>query len=241
MDVIPAILAHEFQHMISFNQRILILGGQVQEALWLSEAMAQMAEDVVGDAFLAQGDTAKGVNYKSGNWIRAARYLADPGDVSLIVAQGQGSLEERGGGWLFLRYLRDLSGDNALLGQLTRSTRVGVANVTAVWGESWESTFPDFSTALYLDDLGVPADDRLVFAHLDLRAVIEAVEDSYPLQPIAVTAQDAELEDELWSSSADFVKIRPPFGGSVALSLSGADGAPAASGARMQLTVVRIR
>lgn len=240
MDVIPAILAHEFQHMIAFNQRILVLGGTTQEALWLSEAMAQMAEDVVANAFLDRGDVDKALQYNVGNWIRASRFLADPGGVSLIVTQGPGTIKERGGGWLFVRYVRDHAGSNSILGALTRTTRVGVANVTAVTGKSWDSQFPDFSGALYLDETGIPVEERFTFPDLDLRTVIETVKDPYPLEPLMFDASDFTVGDELWSSASDYLLIRPPDGGTVALSLFG-DLGSASSEARMQLTLVRTR
>ena len=240
MDVVPAILAHEFQHMISFGQRALVLGTSTQEALWLGEGLAQMAEDVVGDAFLARGDTAKAILYKAGNWIRGERYLRDPGEVSLIVTQGQGTLEERGGGWLFVRYLRGQAGSDQILGELTRTTRIGVANVVAVTGRTWDSQFPDWSAALYLDETGVPAPGVLTFPDLDLRSVIEAVENPYPLMPRARGNSDFAVEDELWSSASDFFIVRPPGGGTLSLSLAGPDGGDATPLSRLQLTLVRI-
>ena len=46
---IPAILAHEFQHMINHNERIIERGGERADAFWLSEALAPMGEDLVGE------------------------------------------------------------------------------------------------------------------------------------------------------------------------------------------------
>ncbi len=241
MDVIPAILAHEFQHMVGFGQRILTLGGNEQEALWLSEGLAQMAEDVVGEAFLSRGETAKGVQYQSGNWTRAERYLRDPGDVSLIVKQGNGTLAERGGGWLFVRYLRAQQGSNAILGALTQTTRVGVANVVAATGRSWEDQLPEWSAALYLSGTGVPADARLLFPDLDLRSTIEEVTNPYPLTPTELGAQDFQVLDRVWSSSADYFLVRPRAGGSVSLALSGSELGDAPAEARFRLTLVRTR
>jgi hypothetical protein len=241
MDVIPAILAHEFQHMIGFGERILTLGGNEQEALWLSEGLAQMAEDVVGEAFLSRGETAKAVQYQSGNWIRAERYLRDPGDVSLIVKQGNGTLAERGGGWLFVRYLRAQRGSNQILGALTRTTSVGVANVVAATGRSWEDQFPEWSAALYLSGTSLPADPRLLFPDMDLRSTIEEVTTPYPLVPVEAGARDFQAQDRLWSSSADYFLIRPEAGGSVSLSLSGSELGDAPAEARLRLTLVRTR
>ena len=47
LEVTPAVLAHEFQHMVHFNERVLVLEAASTEALWLSEGLAQMAEELV--------------------------------------------------------------------------------------------------------------------------------------------------------------------------------------------------
>ncbi|NIR38511.1 MAG: hypothetical protein GWO00_01660, partial [Gemmatimonadetes bacterium] len=39
LELVPAILAHEFQHMVHFNQRVLLLGAEANEAVWLSEGL----------------------------------------------------------------------------------------------------------------------------------------------------------------------------------------------------------
>ena len=46
---VPSILAHEFQHMIHHNERIIERGASNREAVWLSEGLAHMAEDLVGE------------------------------------------------------------------------------------------------------------------------------------------------------------------------------------------------
>jgi len=100
--VVPAILAHEFQHMVHFNERVLVRGAPAQEALWLSEALAQMAEEVVARAYQWLGDSASDSIFRSGTRARSRQYLQRPDTVSVIVTTGQGSLPERGGGFLAL-------------------------------------------------------------------------------------------------------------------------------------------
>jgi len=46
---VPSILAHEFQHMIHHNERIIEREASNREAVWLSEGLAHMAEDLVGE------------------------------------------------------------------------------------------------------------------------------------------------------------------------------------------------
>ncbi|MGD8728380.1 MAG: IPT/TIG domain-containing protein, partial [Gemmatimonadota bacterium] len=135
LEVVPAVLAHEFQHMIHFNQRYLSLDGG-QEALWLSEALAQMAEELVARAYDELGDAESAEMFRSGARVRSRRYLGDTAGTSVIVSTGQGSLTERGAGFLHLLYLTDHEG-SGLLGRLTRTTRTGVANVESEVGREW--------------------------------------------------------------------------------------------------------
>ena len=83
LNAIPAVLAHEFEHMVHFNQRILLGGAAGSDALWLSEALAQMAEDLVGDAFERAREFAKAAYYHAGNFNRARLFLRSPEEVSL--------------------------------------------------------------------------------------------------------------------------------------------------------------
>lgn len=243
--VVPGVLAHEFQHMVNFNQRALVRSGDFTDALWVSEGMALMAEDVVGEAFQEAGDSSKAVLYQAGNWARAQRYLENPGGASLVATQGQGSLEERGSWWLFFRYLRGRRGSNVVLTELTQTTRTGVSNVEAVTDGDWASLVADWSAAIVLDDQGVPVPDRLQFADLALRETIERLEDGWPLSPPVLGGSDFLRSGGLQASSPAYFELRPgPSGGAVdamALGLAGPAGGAPAAGSSLQLTLVRIQ
>ena len=43
----PAVFIHEFQHMISFNQHVLVRGGDAEET-WLNEGLSHFAEELGG-------------------------------------------------------------------------------------------------------------------------------------------------------------------------------------------------
>ena len=43
----PGVFIHEFQHMISFNQHVLVRGGNVEET-WLNEGLSHFAEELGG-------------------------------------------------------------------------------------------------------------------------------------------------------------------------------------------------
>ncbi len=241
MATVPAILAHEFQHMVHFNQRVLRLGASSTDALWLSEALATSAEDLVADAYQRRGDDDRSWIFREGNYIRAVRFLEDPGGVSLVVSAGSGTLKERGAGWLFLRYLRGRTGGDDVLGGLTRSTATGVANVEARTGLSWSALVLDWSSALYLDGTGAPVPDVLLFRNFDLREEISRVNGGFPLQPPVRGGGDADLVRTVRASAVDHVLLEPRASGGLAVNLAGPGGGPLEPTAGLRLRLVRIR
>jgi hypothetical protein len=228
LGVLPSILAHELQHMVHYNERMLVRQASRQEALWLSEALAQSAETLVGDSLRRRGDQAKA----------ARSYLREPGPVSLLVSVGQGSLEERGAGWLFLRYLQGLhpSGGTDLLRSLTRTTRTGLENLEAVTQRSWLESFSDWSVATYMDSSPRPF-GTLHYPDFDLRTLVSEGA-PYPLSPTPVGVEFDQTGTRLAASSAYYVfasdwpaavRLADPVGG-----------APAPA-ARFILRVVRLQ
>jgi hypothetical protein len=233
--VIPSILAHEFQHMVHFNERVLKRGAAGSEALWLAEGMAQMAEELVARALEKAALWGVAEEHRSGNRTRARKYLADPSAVSLIVATGQGSLEERGAGWLYVLFLWDVAGGDEVLGRLTRTTLTGAANVAAATGRPWTAVFADWTAALYADGLG----GRYPFEYptVRLRSLL-AEPGPYPLVPEVLGGSDFVRSGSLWSSSARHYIVTPPAGGFVAVRMGGAAGGNAPAEGALRLRVV---
>jgi hypothetical protein len=161
--LVPATFVHEFQHMISFGQHVLARGG-TGETLWLNEGLSHVAEELAGKYYEAkfpppQGradvnqlfpDSAQG--YLTPNMRNAERFLEPPGVSSVTAIAGSGSLAERGGAWLFLRWLGDQKGET-IYGRLVQTARTGVANVEDKAGETFAGLFGDFTTAVYVDSL----------------------------------------------------------------------------------------
>jgi hypothetical protein len=87
---VPPVLAHEFQHMIHHNERIIQRGTANREALWRSEGLAHIAEDLVGEELRRRERVAEAGDYQSGNRRRASLFLTEPSEVSLIIGAGQG-------------------------------------------------------------------------------------------------------------------------------------------------------
>src|SRR5213593_4698263 len=103
--VVPVTFVHEFQHMISYNQHVLLRGGRA-EALWLNEALSHYAEERGGRSFLP-GDTTTFCSYVVGDMYNSGQYFTAPQSYFLVDTAGIGGLAERGAYWLFLHYLID--------------------------------------------------------------------------------------------------------------------------------------
>jgi len=150
--VIPGTLAHEFEHMISFGYRFVTLGGFAPlQPTWLEEGMAHMAEDLN--------------NFDADNIARANLYLADPGGVSLMDSD---TLEQRGGIFLFLRYLGDQHGDG-IYKSILQSECIGRCGVENTTGLNFFASAADYLAALYLSDRGITSEARYNFSAFDIQ------------------------------------------------------------------------
>jgi hypothetical protein len=162
IDNLKPTLIHEFQHMISFNQHVLIRGGTSEEG-WLNEALSHFAEELGGRLIPnAECPNPPFVScrsqYSSGNIGNAYDYLRDPESHFMVFgSMSTGGLEERGAVWLFLRWTLDHFATDPILGTdvtraLVATTRTGETNVVAVTGESLATMVPEWLMATYLDD-----------------------------------------------------------------------------------------
>jgi len=236
LEVAPAVLGHEFQHMVNFNERVLTLGAEGNEAVWLSEGLAQYAEELVARWYADSGDAVSTERFRSGVRSRSRRYLARPDTVSLIVSYGQGSLAERGGGFLFTTYLADRFGAD-VIERLTKTTRTGVTNVEAVTGTDWSVLLSDWWAASWLDGLGI-ASGVLEYPTVDLRAFLQ---DPYPLAPTSLGGGDFSLSTSMPSSSAGYYIVTPEAGGTMTLRLGGEAGGASSPQAEARMRILRVR
>ena len=241
LNAIPAILAHEFEHMIHFNQRMLLGEAESTEALWLSEALAQMAEDLVGEVFEDARQPSKAFQYRSGNWIRARRFLQDPSQVSVLSSLSPGTLAQRGAGWLLLKQVSGRPGQEDLLRALASSSSTGIENLTGALGLGWEELVAGWAGAIFLDGTTVPVRPELRVAGVNLRTVLSDSNGSYPLRGLTFGQQTDLFSGTLWSSAPNYFIIRPPTGGGLALSASGPMGGLPEAAMGLQVLVVRIQ
>jgi hypothetical protein len=153
------VFAHELQHMISFNEHVLVRNGQ-SEDLWLNEGLSHIAENLNG--------------FNDGNDVRAAFYLKDTSATGLALAGGGNSLSERGAAFLFLRHLADQRGEGVFR-QLVQTRDTGVGNVQNVTFQSFANLFADWFAALFLDDSGFGSDPRYQIPSLTVKATYDQV------------------------------------------------------------------
>jgi hypothetical protein len=199
--------------MISFGQHVLARGG-ASEALWLNEGLSHIAEELAGKTYEAKfppplgrtdpnqlfPDSAQG--YLTPNMRNAQSFLQRPGTSSITALTGGGTLAERGGSWLFLRWLGDQKGES-IYGRLVQTGRTGVANIEDKANESFAGLVGDFATAIYTDSLPgisrtqIPS--RLRFTTRNFRVVFKRFADldqsgrtpAFPFTPVGLAAGES--------------------------------------------------
>jgi hypothetical protein len=182
---------HEFQHMISFNQRVLVRGSQSTEDTWLNEALSHFAEEL-GGRLLPPGGGLGGApdrfsQFLGANVTNAYDYLEDP-EATFLITPGSstGTLEERGANWLFLRWVADHYDSDPNGTNLTRSlvqtTRQGSANIAGATGAAFSSLVPEWQLANYLDDLAnfTPQSSRLQYDSWNFRNTFSSLNAQEP-------------------------------------------------------------
>jgi hypothetical protein len=150
-------IAHEFQHLISFNQKELVRG--VQDDVWVNEARSEYSLTVAGFSMPFEGSTLQR---------RLQAFLRSPSD-SLV--EWPNTSTDYSIASLFVHYLSDRYGSDAIAFTL----RTASAGVTAIdeWlsqtgkTERFADVFSDWMVASYLNDRGV--DPRYGYVHDGLR------------------------------------------------------------------------
>jgi hypothetical protein len=247
---LPGTFIHEFQHMISYNQHVLVRHGSSEDT-WLNEGLSHFAEELgarqVPDdqcvttscaaEFLAEGDL-----------LNAFEYLASPEEFFLIEpGNSTGKLEERGANWLFVRWLADHFGGSTVYGtDLTRplvaTNQVGSMNVTDRTGVDFSTLVSEWQLTNYLDDLPgfSPGSSRLSYTSWNFREA--AGPGAYPLVPDSTDGTAYGHSGTLRAGSGWHVLvIQPPGAAGVDLRLTGSGGAALPASILPRIALVRIR
>lgn len=135
-------IAHEFQHMCDFNQKVCLDGefsGEYEDTT-LNEGKSTLSEDLCGFRMRSDDeDTEAPTN--SYLFSTASAYLANPGKVSLLSFNN--ALGEYGQAYLLMRYITDRYG-NDKLHEIATSPNVGFDNIEDITGTKFSQLYYDF-------------------------------------------------------------------------------------------------
>jgi hypothetical protein len=252
IESLPGVFIHEFQHMISFNQHVLIRGSSVEE-IWLNEGLSHFAEELGGenvpDALCMPVPNCE-TQFNSDNIDNSFKFLDSLESHFLIEpSTSSGTLPERGANWLFVRWLGDHFATTEPQGtELTRAlvqtNLTGAANVTAVTGDDFSTLVSQWQLANYLTNLPgfTPSSDRLQYTTLDLRSIYQSNFGRYPLEP-DIAGASYNRTGVLRAGSGRHVLItRPPNSAEVNFVLTSSGGStPVASSVKPRVALARVR
>jgi hypothetical protein len=263
--LVPVTFIHEFQHMISYNQHVLLRGGN-GEVLWLNEGFSHYAEELGGRSFeptpgarIASCTIGTVVcRFYGGDLLDAYEYLDSIGNHFLLPAAGIGSLAERGAAWLFVRYVVDrysggntLAQWNALTRQLLQTSNTGAQNITAVTGQPFENIVTRWALANWVSDLpAFPAPAELQYDSWSFRPTYASLNaqrpttfpKSFPLVPTASAGRAVSLTGTLRAGSGVYTRaFQAPSAPGFTLLFGTSSGGPLDPALVPRLSVIRIR
>src|SRR6267143_5406959 len=261
---VPGTFIHEFQHMISFNQHVLLRGSFTGEELWLNEGLSHYAEELGARLFLP-GDSTTFCYFIYGDLYNSAQYFVNPESHFLVDTAGIGGLSNRGAWWLFVRFLVDqVSTDtsrvanNVVTRALDRTNFTGAANVGNAAGAPFATIVERWALANYVSDLpGFTAPPELQYRKWAFRADYATIRNTcvlrinpntppfpsaYPLAPLAGTGSSLNLSGTMRGGSGTYIIAQQPVGaGRFALLFGDPSGRPLRSSLAPRLNVIRIQ
>ncbi|HYR31118.1 MAG TPA: hypothetical protein VEO93_04300 [Gemmatimonadales bacterium] len=254
--VVPVTFIHEFQHMISYNQHVLIKGGD-PEVLWLNEGFSHYAEELGGRSYLPT-DSVTFTRFVKGDLYNAYQYLDSTGNHFLLPTAGIGSLAERGAAWLFVRYLVDqqradtsFAAGAAVTRPMEATTLTGATNVANATGVPFDRTVTNWALANYVSDLpGFTAPSRLKYSSWAFRAAFASLHTQYPtnfiktfpLTPGVSAGSATNASGTLRAGSGEYRLVTQLASGpGFTLRFGTSSGGPLAAAVVARLTVIKIK
>jgi hypothetical protein len=247
--LVPTTFVHEFQHMISYGQHVVLRNGE-QEVLWLNEAMSHFAEELGGRRFKDLGQDQTFSNFVIGDLFNGYLFLKTPGSFFLFPSEGTATLEERGGGWLFVRWLTDKFGPD-LTRRLEETNLTGEANIVAATGEPLTTLLPQWFLANYVSDLpAFSPPPRLVYDSWKFRTTYASLNQQlasrfdrpFPLVPQVFTIGTFAPTGTLHAGSGDFYRVvQAANQRGFTVNLTGPSGAAIDTSVLPRLNVIRIK
>lgn len=141
-EIIKSYLAHEFMHLITFNQKDRLRG--VTEEIWLNEARSEYVSTLLG-----YDDEYQGSNLQQ----RARKFVSSPSDS---LTEWQNQKRDYGTVNLFIQYLVDHYGIEILVDSL-KSSKVGIPSLNYAlakngFEEDFAQIFTNWKIAIFLND-----------------------------------------------------------------------------------------
>lgn len=252
----PATFIHEFQHMISYNQHVLVRGSP-SEVTWLNEGLSHIAEELGGKYYEARYPAPLGrtnvsqlfpdsaLSFVVPQFRNAYAYLQKSTTQSVTTFEGLGTLEERGAAWLFLRWLGDQKGEG-IYRQLVQTNQTGTDNVATKASESFPALFGDFGIATYADSItGVPRSSvpaRYRFTSRNTRQVFGYY---FPIKPNPITptavACNSTVSGSMLQGTSSYFLVGGSTGcASARISLGTSSGSAITSALSPQVAIFRL-
>lgn len=257
LSALPSTLIHELQHMISFNQHVLLRGGFDQDG-WVNEGLSHFAEELgyrlIPDALCPNSPSCFS-QFMSGDIYNGYQYLNNPEATFLVWPDtSSGGLPERGAAWLFLRWVADHFASDSVLGTnftraMEQSTTLGAQRIESFTGMDFPTLVGEWQMANYLENLpGFPQDGRLRYRTFNLRSTYAnnypaLFSKPYPLTPDSTSATYLR-NGTLRGGSGRHVRFQLPAGATgvlVRLAASTTSGGLLNPTALPRLAVVRIK
>ncbi len=184
-----ALLAHEFQHLISHYQKTILYG--VEEEVWLNEARSEYAptlcgyNDIYSNSYLSD---------------RVNTFLDSPADP---LGEWKNNTSDYGAVNLFLHYLVGQFGEQ-ILTRMILSDKVGIASINYAlaslgYTETFSDVFNDWTVANYLNDCQIGSGEKYCYQNANLNKSWLTVEPSasYSGFPNLIVSRSSAVKD--WS------------------------------------------
>jgi hypothetical protein len=154
-NLMTAVVPHELQHAINYNQHVLVNGGSSEKS-WLNEGLSHFAEDAVG--------------FGQENPSRVEVFLSEPAYYP-IAPSSSPDLGERGAEFLFIRYMYERAANpSGFITNLLNTTYTGQDNIEAAFAgtdygfDEWEEFIRRWAVAVALTNTGISATPEYQFS-----------------------------------------------------------------------------
>lgn len=228
-NILSGVLAHEYQHMINFNQRYFV-NGYSNEKAWLNEALSHLAEDIysINDLDFME---ETGIENPS----RISVFLNNINSTCMTCGT---SLKQRGGSYLFLRFLYEkaeggyfekLQNGKSLLNGIIQNPNTGLKSLSdTLFGttnlKELGKLYQNFAFTTFLSDTNYKSSDNLiddfVIKGVDLRSIQNDNRYTYLNGPAIIKAKEFPYANSLRGYSITFIDLSDSLTGEFQLKIS---------------------